>query len=197
MEFVPKITLRAFEMASLPRRVYWDACVWIALIQKEKISLPNGRIEDREMMCREVIEAAKKRSIEILTSTFCLVEVCKDPNAGKGNADKLSDYFENDYILLTTVDRFVAERGRELMMAGYAKIKPADAVHLATAAISPNVEEMHTFDDRLLKLDGLINKVGAGTLKICKPNAGGAPAPLLEAMNAGKPSEDNSTTGRS
>jgi predicted nucleic acid-binding protein len=137
------------------------------LIQKEKIQFPDGRIEDREMMCRTVIEAAKKRSIEILTSAFCLVEVCKDPGGVKGNSDKLKDYFENDYILLTNVDRFVAERARELMMAAYSKIKPPDAVHLATAAISPNVDELHTFDGRLLNLDGLINKEGGGTLKIC------------------------------
>jgi predicted nucleic acid-binding protein len=183
-------------MASVPRRVYWDACTWIALIQREKIQFPDGRIEDREMMCRTVIEAAKKRSIEILTSAFCLVEVCKDPGGVKGNSDKLKDYFENDYILLTNVDRFVAERARELMMAAYSKIKPPDAVHLATAAISPNVDELHTFDGRLLNLDGLINKEGGGTLKICKPNAGGSPAPLLEAMLAGKPPEDRTTTGQ-
>jgi hypothetical protein len=108
-----------------------------------------------------------------------------------------ADYFENDYILLTNVDRFVAERARELMMAAYSKIKPPDAVRLATAAISPNVDELHTFDGRLLNLDGLINKEGGGTLKICKPNAGGSPAPLLEAMHAGKPPEDSTTTGQS
>jgi len=181
-------------MASVPRRVYWDACTWIALIQKEKIQLPDGQIEDREMMCRTVIEAAKKRSIEILTSTFCLVEVCKD---GKDNSDKVKDYYENDYILLANVDRFVAERARELMMAAYAKIKPPDAVHLATAAISPNVEAMHTFDIRLLGLDGKINKESGGTLKICKPDAGGSPAPLLEAMHAGKPTEPSEDTGQS
>jgi predicted nucleic acid-binding protein len=148
--------------------------------------LPDGNIEDREMMCRTVIEAAKNRSIEILTSTFCLVEVCRD---GKDNSDKVKDYFENDYILLANVDRFVAERARELMMAAYAKIKPPDAVHLATAAISPNVEAMHTFDVRLLGLDGKIDMAGGGRLKICKPDAGGPPAPLLEAMHAGKSSE--------
>jgi predicted nucleic acid-binding protein len=178
-------------MASVPRRVYWDACIWIALIQKEKVYLPTGQIEDREMMCRTVIEAAKRRSIVIVTSTLCLAEVCKDDPNPQVNSDKLKDYFESDYILLANVDRFVGERARDLMVAAYAKIKPPDAIHLATAAISPNIEAMHTFDIRLLNLDGRINKDGGGTLKICKPDAGGSPAPLLEAMHAGKPSEDN------
>jgi hypothetical protein len=110
-------------MASAPRRVYWDACVWIALIQREKITLPDGTVEDREMMCRTVIKAAKKRSIEILTSAYCLAEVCKEPD-GKTNSDKFKDYLETDYIALANVDRFVGERARELMMAAYARIKP-------------------------------------------------------------------------
>lgn len=167
------------------RRVYWDACTWIALIQREKTQLPNAGIEDRYTMCRIVIEAAKKGSIEILTSTFCLVEVCKAPGDKKDVSSKLSDFFENDYMLLTNVDRLVAERGRELMIL-YPGLKPPDAVHLATAAVSPGVEEMHTFDDRLLKLDGFIDKADGTKLKICKPNAGAPPAPLLEAMHGGE-----------
>jgi predicted nucleic acid-binding protein len=112
----------------------------------------------------------------------------KAPASKKPTSDKLAEFFENDYILLTNLDRMVAERGRELMIA-YGSLKPPDAVHLATAAISPGVEEMHTFDDRLLKLDGLIDKVDGTKLKICKPDAGALPAPLLEAMHGGK-SED-------
>jgi predicted nucleic acid-binding protein len=172
-------------MASPTRRVYWDACVWLALILREKITLPDGGIEDRETMCRTVIEAAKKGSTEILTSTFCLVEVCKVPSEKKETADKVADFFENDYILLTNVDRLVAERGRDLMVS-HSGLKPPDAVHLATAAVSPGIVEMHTFDDRLLRLDGLIDKADGTKLKICKPDAGAPPAPLLEAMHGAK-----------
>lgn len=175
-------------MASPTRRVYWDACVWIALIQREKIPLPGGGTEDRETMCRMVIEAAKNGSLEILTSTFCLVEVCKTPSDKKGISDKLAEFFENDYILLTNLDRMVAERGRELMIR-FSSLKPPDAVHLATAAVSPGVEEMHTFDDRLLTLDGLIDKADGTKLKIRRPDAGAPPAPLLEGIHGGEPED--------
>ncbi len=168
------------------RRVYWDACAWIALIQDEKIVV-GGTIEARGTMCRAVIEAAKKGVIEILTSTLNLVEVCK---SNKATVDKSAAFFENDYVLLVNVDRQVGERGRELMNLGYSGLKPPDAVHLATAAVSPDVEEMHTFDDRLLKLDGLIDKADGTKLKICKPEAGVSSAPLLEAMRGKNQTSD-------
>ena len=167
-------------MAGSPRRIYWDFASWIALILKEKIRDASGAvIEDRDAMCRNVIEAAKQGKIEIVTSTFSLAEVCKP---GQGAAD-IEAFFENDYILLVNMDRFVGDRAQKLMGGSISGLKPPDATHLATAAIS-DVEEMHTFDDRLLKLDGIIDKSDGTKLKICKPDPGGPPAPLLEAMKA-------------
>ena len=37
-------------------------------------------------------------------------------------------------------------------------LKPPDATHIATALVSPGIVEMHTFDGRLLDLDGLLDK---------------------------------------
>ena len=139
-------------------------------------------------MCRAVIEAAKKGAIEILTSTLCLAEVCKNPSIRATRADLIADYFENDYILLVNVDRAVGERARVLMTSGYSGLKPPDAIHLATAALS-GVEEMHTFDGRLLDLNGIIDKSDGTKLKIRKPDPGGPPAPLLDAMKEGSLSE--------
>lgn len=171
-------------MATSPRRLYWDACAWIALIQNEKLRADSGRlIEDRGMMCRSVTEAAKAGAIEILTSTLSLAEVCKDPAIKNQTADAISDYFENDYLLLVNVDRLVGERARRLLTSGLAGLKPPDAVHLATAAMA-GVEELHTFDGRLLNLSGMIDKADGTKLKICKPDPGGPPAPLLDAIKA-------------
>ena len=175
-------------MATLIKRIYWDACAWIALIQKEKIPLPGGRIEDREQMCRAVIEAAKNGRFEIATSTLCLAEVCKHPERMvTTKSDKIAEFFEHDYILIVNVDRYAGEFARELMLGGHSKLKPPDAIHLATAAITPGVEQMHTFDHGLLDLDGIIDKVDGAKLNICKPDPGGPAAPLLEAMKAGDP----------
>jgi predicted nucleic acid-binding protein len=166
-------------MASSPSRVYWDACTWIALIQKEKIPLKTGGFEDRETMCRSVLVGAQRGKIEIVTSTLSLVEVCKSPDIKNGGADRLADFFENDYILLVNLDRMVGERARALMTAGHAKLKPADATHVATAAIA-SVDELHTFDDALLSLDGIIDRLDGSKLKICRPDPGAPSMPLLE-----------------
>jgi hypothetical protein len=89
--------------------------------------------------------------------------------------------------VLVNVDRYVGELARELMLGGYSRLKPPDAINLATAAITPSVEQMHTFDNRLLDLDEIINKIDSTKLKICKPDPGGPTAPLLDAMKPGDP----------
>ena len=67
-------------------------------------------------------------------------------------------------------------------------MKPPDACHLATAALA-NVDEMHTFDRKLLDLNGLIDKLDGTKLKICKSDPGGRPAPLLDEIVRYEPNE--------
>lgn len=166
-----------------PRRIYWDACAWIALIQKEQIrDAKTGVItEDRHGMCRNVIAAAEQGQVEIATSTLSFAEVCKNPGVKAQGEDKISAYFENDYLLMVNLDRAVGEKARALLLSGISKLKPPDACHLATALLS-GIDEMHTFDERLVNLSGLLDKSDGTKLKICKPDPGGKPAPLLDAM---------------
>lgn len=167
-------------MAASPERVYWDSCSWIALISNERVTRPDGTLEDRGALCRNVIANATKGMVEIVTSALTLIEVNKIPQHGTAPAaDRIKDFFENDYILVVSLDRDVGEFGRELMRKGYSKLKPPDASHLAAAAIAL-VSEMHTFDDKLLALDGKIVKADGTKLRICKPSMGGPPLPLID-----------------
>jgi predicted nucleic acid-binding protein len=174
-----------------PRRIYWDACVWIALIQQEQIRDVTGKlVDDRYGMCRNVIAAAERDQLEIATSALSFAEVCKTPGIADQTEDKIAAFFEKDYVLPVNLDRAVGERARALMRMGISKFKPADACHLATAALA-NVDEMHTFDDKLLVLTDKIDKEDGTKLKICKPDPGGKPAPLLDQINAkGKPDDE-------
>lgn len=165
-------------MATPPKRVCWDACAWIAMIQKEKIMDGAKVVEDRHALCRSVIDHAGKGAIEIAISGLCLVEVCKSSGVVATGPDLVAAYFQHDYVLLVPVDSVVGTRGRALMLAGLG-LRPPDATHLATALIS-NADEMHTFDDKLLGLDEKLFKVDGTPLKICKPGMGGPKLALFE-----------------
>ena len=176
-------------MVSSPRRIARDSCAWIAHIQREKIPGENGVIEDRGTMCRRVLHAAEKGALEIVASTISLAEVIRKNRDAGLDDQNVRDFFDNDYILLVSVDKLVGDRARQLMLDGHAKLKPVDAIHLATAAVV-NAEALHTFDDRLLALDGKINKLDGTKLKIGKPAVPAPPAPLLEELERGEGKED-------
>ncbi|MGB9367253.1 MAG: PIN domain-containing protein [Xanthobacteraceae bacterium] len=165
-----------------PKRIYWDACVWIALIQQEAVRDEKGKlIEDRFAMCRNVLAAAERDFVEIATATLSYAEVCGPLETRTQGETRIAEFFEVDYILTVNVDRAVGERARTLMMSGFSKLKPADACHLAAAALS-NAEEMHTFDAKLLVLDGKIDRADGKKLVICKPGTGTKPGGLLEML---------------
>lgn len=176
-------------MATSVKRVCWDACAWIAVIRQER--LPN---EDRNAMGREVLAAADRGQVEIVTSALNLSEVCKtkcspqntQDNRGVGER-RLAEYFEREDVLMLNVDRFVGVTARRLMLQQLPGLRPADAVHVATALVADAVE-LHTFDDKLLKLNGRIQRDNGKPLVICKPHIEKAAAPLLDKVE-GKPVE--------
>jgi predicted nucleic acid-binding protein len=127
-------------------------------------------------MCRSVLIAAKAGKVEIATSTLSLAEVCKDPASASEAASRFHEFLMLEYVLLVTLDRAVGEKARELMQGGYSG--PPDAIHIATAIVA-TAREMHTFDRKLLDLDGLLAMADGSKLKICKPDPGGS-LPLFE-----------------
>ena len=154
-------------MAEL-RRVYWDACVWLGLINGE----PN-----KLRAVEYVYNSARSGTYEIWTSTMSYVEVFRiKAEEGKPkpyNAsvlDKIEEMFEQDFVKLVPVDVEVAKLARRLLREHDKLKKRPDAIHLASA-IRWSVEELHTYDGNdLLHLDGKL-KTKAGTiLRITPPN---------------------------
>jgi predicted nucleic acid-binding protein len=167
-------------MAASIKRICWDACAWIAYIQREEIYKDDKLIENRYALCRSVISLAEKGELEIATSGLSLVEVCKNPAIREKDEDLIKAYFENDYILLVPVDNSVGTAARQLMQQKHTGLKPPDAIHVATALFAM-AEEFHTFDGDLLNLDAKLQKRDGSPLQICKPNLGGPPLPLMAA----------------
>jgi len=163
-------------MANSPRRVCWDARVWIALIQDERI-IEDGL--ERSTRCKTVLEEAKKGKIEVVISALCLAEVCKNKGVADTDPQKIAAFFEHEYILVVSLDTTIGNRARELMMSGIPGLRPQDACHIATALIAPDVTEFHTFDTDLLKLSGQLAKSDGSKLKVCYPDVGPPMGPLL------------------
>ncbi len=154
---------------SKPVRIYWDACTWISVINEERdVPKKNDVIENRFAMCNSVLKHAQQGSFEIVVSAFTLAEVCKDPEARTKQKNKLPLFLDHPYILILPVDKYIGVKAQVLQTTGKVTLKPADAVHIATAQYA-NVEEFHTFDGGLLKLDGDIFADNGNPIKICKP----------------------------
>lgn len=164
-----------------PPRIYWDACAWIAFINKEMPGAGNTITRPRFEMRRDTLRKAEAGEIEIVTSAFTIAEVCKRQPDPTSPAINLAAFFDQKYILLMPVDKQIALRAQHLQLAGIGKLKPPDAVHLASALVA-NVPIFHTFDKGLLALDKQFSLAEGGELVVLRPTEEVPMPPLLEAM---------------
>ncbi len=166
-----------------PARVYWDACTWIAVINEERAVNKGGKaFEDRYTMCTSIIARAENKEFEIVASAFTLAEVCKCQESKTTQPNKLSGFLDHNYILVLPVDKNIGLKAQTLQVALDGKLKPADAIHIASAQRA-NVAELHTFDEVLLKLNGEIVADNGKAIKICRPNDRDLSGTLFEASN--------------
>jgi predicted nucleic acid-binding protein len=149
-----------------PKKVYWDTCVWLSLINEE-----SGRVE----RCRHILNEARNGNVEIWTSAFTLAEVFKTSSEGKhislpeSKDHEFENYIQQDFFQLVQVDFDIGVLARRLLREHVPLKKPPDAIHLATAVIN-NLDEFHTFDDvNLTPLSGLVNRADGVGLLICFP----------------------------
>jgi predicted nucleic acid-binding protein len=150
----------------LARRVYWDSCSFLALLNREP-----GNVDQCVVVWREG-EAGKTA---IYTSFFTFTEVFKAKCEGRvkplapENDKEVEDLLGQKWIKPAVVDELIAVAARRLMRHYPECKKPSDAIHLATA-LALNVDEMHTYDQSdLLKLDGKVLRADGKPLKICVP----------------------------
>lgn len=150
------------------RRVYWDACCWIGLINGETTKL--GGLE-------YVYKAAMKGEYQIWTSALSLAEVFKlksEDNTRRplddGNLDAIDDMFRQDFVFITTVDLEIGFEARRLLRHTPGLRKAPDAIHLASA-LRWSVDALHTYDKGdLLRLSGKLKCRSGEWLTICEPD---------------------------
>ncbi|MBX3386411.1 MAG: type II toxin-antitoxin system VapC family toxin [Phycisphaeraceae bacterium] len=129
----------------MPERVYWDTNCFLGWFQQE----PNKRDALRELLNR-----AEADEMVIVTSAITITECAGLPTVRRVDdaaSKKILAFFEQEYIALRSVERQIAERAHDLTRK--LAIKHADAIHVATAALS-NVRVLHTWDEGMLKHSG-------------------------------------------
>ena len=146
----------------------------------------NSITRPRFEMCRDTLRQAENGDIEIVTSAFTLAEVCKRTSDPNSPAVNLAAFFDQKYILLIPIDKQIGMRAQNLQLAGVGKLKPPDAVHIASALIA-NVPVFHTFDKKLLDLDGNLTLADGNNLSIVRPTEEIPMPELLKGMQPDDP----------
>ena len=107
--------------------------------------------------CHLIVEQAERGELEIVVSTLAAAEVAYLEGYSQGNSeDMIREFFGRDYIIPVAVDIRLAAIARSLVSRykDVRRIKPADAIHLATA-IQLNLPVVETTDGDLLRFSGL------------------------------------------
>lgn len=158
----------------MPRRVYWDSCCFLGLLNQE-----TGKASD----CAGVWSEAEQGKTIIYTSFFTFTEVIRARCEGElkplNDADdaKIQALLNQGWIRSLVLDERIAVTARRLLRLHPECKKPSDWIHLATA-LSMNLDEMHTYDGSdLLKLTGKVQRADGKQQMICVPKPIPAPPP--------------------
>lgn len=143
---------------------YWDSTVFIAHIKDEK---PPFRSQEETSGLREIVNEIDEDKAILVSSVIVNTEILAG-DLTKEQKERYNSIFQRPNIVLINVHTNVANKASEIRdyyRQRNGSIATPDAIHLATALLTV-VDIFHTFDDRLLKLDG--NVMGEN-LKIRKP----------------------------
>lgn len=135
---------------------YWDACVFLSAIDA---------VPDRISTIEAIMSLAAKGEVRIATSTLSVVEVsfAKSEKANQvldeGVERRIGALWSpGSPILLCDVHPAVAHGAWMLMRRALEdnwKLKPADAIHLATAKLL-QAAAFHTYDEKLFKFASIL-----------------------------------------
>lgn len=163
-------------MPNEPRRIYWDANVFLDYI--------NGAPQWLPILDAILAEVERSQGrIEIVTSTISIVEVAFAAREQKGTSlDSAEEeridslWMDRGVVKLAEFHQLIGREARRLIRTARSQewsLKPNDAIHLATAR-RVGVAEFHTSDARLDKYG---DEVG---VPIVRPYAS---QPMLPSLN--------------
>lgn len=129
--------------------ICWDTSVFISWLRGDE-----G--EDRDRDIRSVVERVEAGDYKMVVSTLLYVEVL-EKDMPEGAMEQFKKFIQNRAMVsIVAVDIRVARKAqmiRDTLRKKGESVSTPDAVHIATAIVS-EAQFFHTFDDRLLRLNG-------------------------------------------
>jgi predicted nucleic acid-binding protein len=140
-------------MSGDPERVYFDANVFLSLIDNEAARVPT---------ISGLIEECKLDGVEIVTSALSITEVAfaaaeqKASELSPAELAKINALWEpGSPFIVAELHQLVASDARDVIRESMIEtshtLKPADAIHLATA-LRVGATHFYTFDERVQRL---------------------------------------------
>ena len=130
-------------------RRYWDSTNWISLLVEDESS--------RAELCQNILNDMIAGKLTVITSAWTLAEVIRrrhSPGIPADDDQVITGFFrQHDYLVVHDVTRAIAEKARSL--AREHRLRPADAVHLATA-LSSGADVFESWDRDFVALRGRV-----------------------------------------
>jgi predicted nucleic acid-binding protein len=139
-------------MSDRPRRLYWDTSLFLCFLNKEE--------QERRRVCEHLLQRARAGEIEIYTSYWTVVEVIRPKwipariPLTEQQVELIQGMFQWEWLRKVQVHQTVAFAASDL--ARKFKLKPADAIHAATA-LAKKVDALQAFDRDFAAIATLVN----------------------------------------
>ena len=124
--------------------------------------------------CQAILAQAERGEIEIVVSAMAAVEVAYLHGANDQDAEnRIREFLGRRFVIPVAIDVRLAAVARELVRRyrNTPTLRPADAIHLATA-VQLGIPIMETTDEGLLRFDG---REGTPHVRIRRPLYEGTP----------------------
>lgn len=128
-------------------RVYLDTSVFLAVFNQER-HLEDEFGRNRFEASYDVIKQGSKSNTEIYTSVITMSE-CPEEFSKSGAS--IEDFFEQEWIHIVEVDRFIINESRTIQRESLIKIKPMDSIHIATSSMIGTIDSIFSYDAGFLK----------------------------------------------
>lgn len=132
--------------------ICWDTSVLIEWIKGEG-KVNDKSQKDKVSKIRTVVDYLESNSCKIVFSTLVYTEVLEGTMSEQAVVNFKNLMANREIVEILAVDIRVAEKAGTIRNKSQKKISAPDAIHIATAIIS-GAEAFHTFDKKLLRLNG-------------------------------------------